>query len=281
MPAGNFLGEAENLDKPEDGFSAYTACGFSPELDAQIAKTRVAEPDRSQTFGMVRVCDATAAAIYEGGFSPRRIQYREGSRPRLERAAPGVPSHPGPETACAVMHWVHHHVRHAWTSEAEVSTTRGLTEEQILSSGIGWCNEQARVFIALCGIRGIAARLCFVFHASLPLGHAAAEAFVDGRWGFFDPTFDLHVALPGNRIAEARELGGPLRPLAHGAYRSAYDRFLPEIANSWRPHFLRTHDADPARPGDLLAFQGITNYVIDGVQALDGGFHLPSVPHCR
>ncbi len=264
---------------PEIDFSQYTARGFSEEHDANIAASVVAGDDLAHALGMVRICAVTERAIYEGEFSPRHICYHKGSRPVLETIVQHGGINPDVETVVTLMGWVHQNVRHAWTSEVVLPPDRNFTEEEIISSGTGWCNEQARVFIGLCEVLELPARLCFVFHQDIPFGHAAAEVFLDNRWCFFDPTFDLHVKLPAGRVAKVTELAGPWRPLAHKCYQAAYQRFIPKIASRWRPRFFTTHNARPSMPADLLAFQGVTNYLITGVTAPNCPYHKSPDPN--
>ncbi|MDX3104617.1 transglutaminase domain-containing protein, partial [Nonomuraea angiospora] len=100
---------------------------------------------------------------------------------------------------------------------------RALTEEQIVDSGAGWCNEQARVLVALAAVRGIPGRLCFAVHENLRCGHTTVELYLDGGWAFFDPTFAVHVERRDGRLAEAREIAG--NPAADLAYREPLARY--------------------------------------------------------
>lgn len=62
---------------------------------------------------------------------------------------------------------------------------RGASEEEILASSYGWCNEQSRVFLALTQIAGIPSRMLF---GALPerTGHVLSEVYADGKWGIVD-----------------------------------------------------------------------------------------------
>ncbi len=84
----------------------------------------------------------------------------------------------------------------------------------------------------------------------------------------FDMSFDLCVELPTGEIAEARELSGRHRPLAHEAYRQPleahYRRLKPFVEES--PGWCSADRPDVQRGGDLLAHIGICNYLIAGVE---------------
>lgn len=247
----------------------YRAKGFPGRFDASIANTAVTGIDADQAKAMIRVCPETELYLYDGPFSPRTIRYVRGARPELEAVVAPF-NHGSPrERAIAAMGWVYAHIAHPH-HVGPTPTDRALAEEGIIASGVGWCNEQTRVFIALCEVMEVPARLCFVFHANGRCSHAPAEAYVDGRWAYFDPTFNVCATLADGCLAEGRELSGPHRDLAHAVYRPAllayYDRLHP-----WVPTLPAWTEADrphPDRGGDLLTALGITNYLIEGVEAV-------------
>jgi transglutaminase-like putative cysteine protease len=160
------------------------------------------------------------------------------------------------------MHWVRDHVRHPNFAEVKLAGDRGMSEEQLIDSGLGWCNEQSRVFVALCGVMEIPARLCFLFHANGRTGHTATEVFTGGNWSMHDVTFAVRVPLPGGALAGAREIRGAQRAAAHPHYEA------PLIA------YYRNQSPPPldvSRGGDLFQDVGICNYLIDGVEAPERG----------
>src|SRR5439155_1533709 len=123
---------------------------------------------------------------------------------------------------------------------------RAMTEEQLIDSGRGWCNEQCRVFIALCEVMEIPARLCFLFHANGKISHTATEVFQSGKWAFHDVQYEIRVSLPDRTLAEARELQRQHRELVRPLYQNASQKHGP--------------NAD----ADLLESIGICNYTIEG-----------------
>jgi transglutaminase-like putative cysteine protease len=246
----------------------FIARGFPGDLDRAIAEVGVAGIDREQSQSAVRLCPETEAFLYDG-YSPTRIRYRRGARPVLEEIAAPLAGATPRQSALALMRWVCEQVQHPHIC-GPTAPNRAYSEEQLITSGRGWCNEQARVFVALCEVLEIPARLCFLFHSNLRSGHTTAEVYLDNRWAFFDPTFDLTVELPDGRLAEARELSGEFREMAHHAYRQPlqeyYARSQPFVANEpgWNPRDRPTVE----RGGDLLAFIGICNYLTEGVEAV-------------
>ena len=235
----------------------FIAKGFPFDWDRELAETPVRGIDRQQAQSLVRVCAFTAEFIYGPDFSPRQVRYRRGARPVLEKIAGQM------HGAVDALRWVYENIAHPHIVGG-VPADRALTEEDISASGRGWCNEQARVFVALCEVQEIPARLCFLFHAYQPCGHVAAEAWNGKKWEFFDPTF--HVRLPNT---EAREITPGPRTEAHLAYQPA----LTEYYRRMRPEFQDVPGwGIKQRPvvdhgGHLFDVIGICNYLIDGVEA--------------
>jgi transglutaminase-like putative cysteine protease len=247
--------------------SPYVAKGFPGKFDEAIAKVGVAGIDKEQAQTMVRVCAETEATLYGPDFSPTKIRYRKGSRPVLEKIVAQFRGRTAVERATEAMHWVASNVVHPHLA-GPMAPDRAMTEEQLIASRTGWCNEQTRVFIALAEVMEIPARLCFVFHENNVCGHTCAEAWLESRWAYVDVTFTVIARLPDGRLAEGRDLSGPYRALAHKAYRPSFEayyaRVLPYVEGcpGWCSKDRPTLD----RGGDLMAYLGITNYLIQGVE---------------
>jgi transglutaminase-like putative cysteine protease len=247
----------------------YTAKGFPGDFDRGIAEVQVAGIDRDQAQSMVRLCAETEEALYEDGFSPTRIHYRKGSRPQLEAIAATLEGTTPREKAFAAMRWVATNVKHPHIT-GPTAPDRNFTEEQLVDSCRGWCNEQTRVFVALCEVMEIPARLNFVFHVNEVCGHTCAEVYLDGRWVFFDITFQVVVELPNGQLAEGRDLCGDKCSLAHETYRKPFEDYFAKV-QSWvenEPGWNSRQRPKAEAGGDLLAYMGICNYIIDGVEAV-------------
>ena len=92
---------------------------------------------------------------------------------------------------------------------------RGISDDALLKSKKAWCNEQSRVFVRLCQVSGIPARMIFLFYGERPYsdrrsGHVVAEFYADGQWSMADsswlcvfPAADGHLM----SAAECHELG--------------------------------------------------------------------------
>ncbi|MFV0338007.1 MAG: transglutaminase domain-containing protein [Chthoniobacterales bacterium] len=259
------MSQAESLASID--LEAFRAKGFPGRLDEGIANVAVRGIDRQQAQDMIRLCPETEAILYGGSFSPRFISYQVGSRPELEKITAKLSEDTPREQALRAMKWVHEQVIHPHLLGA-VSPDRALCEEDIINSGTGWCNEQSRVFIALCQVMEIPSRLCFVNHENTVCGHTATEILLENRWCFFDITFGVIVNLPDGRIAEAREISGDYRSLAHMAYRPALENYYKHCQPfvSKEPGWCEADRPNPARGADLLGSIGICNYFIEGVR---------------
>ncbi|MCX7424511.1 MAG: transglutaminase domain-containing protein [Planctomycetia bacterium] len=71
------------------------------------------------------------------------------------------------------------------------ATDRAMTEEDLIRSGHGWCNEQARVLVALTQIAGLPSRLVFAHSRDGKIAHVVTEVHVDGKWVLVDQTEGL------------------------------------------------------------------------------------------
>lgn len=71
----------------------------------------------------------------------------------------------------------------------EGAGNRGGSEEALLCSRRGWCNEQARVLVALTQVLGMPSRLVFA-EMRIKKGHVLVEVFVGGKWVLVDQTFN-------------------------------------------------------------------------------------------
>ncbi len=107
---------------------------------------------------------------------------------------------------------------------------RNLDEEQLVRSGEAWCSEQARVFVRLCQVAGIPARMVYLFYADNKNGHTIAEFHADGRWSMADATYfcAFPAADDGHLMsaAEAQEPGPKARDGVRAAYSQSFANLL-------------------------------------------------------
>jgi hypothetical protein len=138
-------------------------------VDVQIIAGQLILNERSREY------------IYEGDFTPRGIKYVPGSRPLLEQTVAEVvrPGMPDREKALALMR----RCRDNRDRGLKGGNWSGGSEEELLKRGAIMCNEIARVFVCLCQVAGLRARVMCA-HIS---GHMMAEVEVDGLWWWIDP----------------------------------------------------------------------------------------------
>ena len=130
--------------------------------------------------GQLGLCDKTADYIYSK-FTPPEIRYVPGSRPMLEAVVGEVvvEGMSEREKALALM-------RRCRDNQdmglARPQLFNGGTEEELLKRGAIMCNEISRVFVCLCQIAGLPARV----HCAHISGHMMSEVLVDGKWRWID-----------------------------------------------------------------------------------------------
>jgi len=152
--------------------------------------------DRVLVGRMVRLCDATAAYLYEA-HTPTHVDYRWGTRPELERP-------------------VEHATADATTDEDRVAAIArfctdlgtdvddgldamriGGTEEETTARGSDWCTDVARVGCILCQLAGVPSRIVFLANTGRAYsGHVIIEAFRSHAWGAVDVTTDVRYRHP-------------------------------------------------------------------------------------
>jgi transglutaminase-like putative cysteine protease len=97
-------------------------------------------------------------AWFYRSFTCPRVFYKVGSRPFLEKIVweQTKPDAPPMDRLQACVAYVANRMPHYIRLGYNGATDRALTEEDLLRSGHGWCNEQARVLVALTQISEVA-----------------------------------------------------------------------------------------------------------------------------
>jgi hypothetical protein len=178
----------------------------------------VAGIDHWQANHFVVYRPETAKFLYEQ-YTPVKVSYRPGSLPLCEQVAArhtaGLSA--DREKALALLRAMPLICRHPTMPPlgGRVRPDRGLLDEALLESGVGFCNEQARIFVRLCQVSGIPARMVFLFHADQRTGHVVAEFYADGRWAMADASWMCAFPDEEGRLMSAAELhekpAGPQR----------------------------------------------------------------------
>ena len=159
------------------------------------AMPAVAGIDLEQAVNYLDWGEAGEDFIYNR-YTSSRLLHRRGMRRRLEsvasQAVRGAARSPMGEVR-ALAAWGAQHVRWAGFYEKEkgrrLAADRNLSEESLIDSGYGWCNEQARVFCALVQVRGYCSRLVFASNPLLGHGHVIAEVLLPAGWMAVDQSF--------------------------------------------------------------------------------------------
>ena len=125
--------------------------------------------------GQLGLCAKTADYLYSD-FTPLAVPYVRGSRPLLEQTVAEVvkPRMGEREKALAIMRRCRDN-RDKGLAKPDLFC--GGTEEELLKRGALMCNEISRVFICLCQVAGLPARV-YSAHIS---GHMMAEVHADGK----------------------------------------------------------------------------------------------------
>ena len=141
--------------------------------------------DGQMSHDRFRLCDETADYLYSE-HTPLENRYERGTRPELEqhvaRILDGVTGER--ERVLAVLRFVRdlHRLRPGAGTKGAADPFHGGTEEEVIKKGSNMCNEQARVFCALCQVAGIPAR--YLGHSVG--GHGVNEIYLEGGWAYFD-----------------------------------------------------------------------------------------------
>jgi hypothetical protein len=201
---------------------------------------------------MILLRPETAEYLY-GEYTSLETHYEVGTRPKLERHVTMATCKAGTrrEKALALMEWTCRKITCVRGMTEELSVYGG-TEEDFFERGFGVCNEVSRVFVTLCQVAGIPARITFHWTTDGAFGHSLAEAHVDGQWTLFDTEIMVTgFDVPG-RIANCRELMTDA-DLAR-AFGQLVRRDLLDLLGL----------TDPARTyADLFRVVGLCNYPVE------------------
>jgi len=165
----------------------------------------VAGIDLVQALNYIQASAAGVEFCYDH-YTNSNLIYTRGARPQLEAVADSVTR--GCATPLdkvrAIAKWVQEKLPWAGfyrkATGRPLPTDRAMTEEGLIESGYGWCNEQARVFCCLTQIVGIASRLVFAGNPERKYGHVTAEALLPEGWMAVDPTLGFCFIKDGRPV---------------------------------------------------------------------------------
>ena len=150
----------------------------------------------------VILCPQTADLLYSQ-FTPTTVSYAQGSRPVLEKVVADATEDctTSQDRVLGLMRCC----RDLYKRDRINNFSKyiyGGTEEQLIEKGERLCECLGRLFVVLCEIAGIPARI--VMHDIG--GHITAEARVDGHWGYIDPRCGVYFLKPDGTMASVWEL---------------------------------------------------------------------------
>ena len=152
--------------------------------------------------GQLPLTAETADHIYSEPFTPKKVNYRRGDRPMLERIVDSLvkPGMSDRDKALVLMRRCRDNPAHsALRGHGDFC---GGSEEELIKRGAIMCNEISRVFACLAQVGGLPARV-FSSHIT---GHMMNEVCVDGRWWWIDVMFGVYFYRPDGSPASAWDL---------------------------------------------------------------------------
>jgi transglutaminase-like putative cysteine protease len=183
--------------------------------------------DRYQANWFIYYGPQTADYLY-GAYTPLKVDYKPGTLPGYEailaKYTAGCTS--DTQKAVTLLKAMPEFFRHPSMPPLgpSVKANRGLDDEELLATGCGFCNEQARVFIRLCQIAGIQARMLHLFNQA----HTVAEFYADGRWALADASNFFVVPDKQGRLLSAAQCHD--RGEGQRLYAEVKERRLQELA---------------------------------------------------
>ncbi len=185
----------------------------------------VAGIDRWHAQTFIWYTPETARYLYSE-YSPPEVHYKKGSLPTYEAAVQKYTAGLAADRDKAValvtkaMPELCPHPGTVPYSPRPCPADRALMDEPLLQSGRAWCNEQARVFIRLCQVAGIPARMVFI------KAHVVAEFYADAHWSMADASNYCVFPDPEEvRLMSAQEChqDGPTKLAAAKAYQIRFE----------------------------------------------------------
>ncbi|MEI8248415.1 MAG: transglutaminase-like domain-containing protein [Lentisphaerota bacterium] len=162
--------------------------------------------DLEQSLNYIALADVSLDFIYDK-YTSGRLIYAAGSRPVLEAIAAGLVGGIADELekidklttfVAEKVPWAgYYHL----AMGHKLACNRNLNEEDLIASGFGWCNEQARLLCALTQVVGIPSRLVFAA-ARKGGGHVVVEALTSNGWLLIDQSF-CYLFINNGKIVDA------------------------------------------------------------------------------
>lgn len=192
-------------------------------------KPPVSGVDLWQAMNYIALDDVSLDFIYNC-YTSSTIVYGVGSHPELEKIArrffggstdliKGIMSLA--KYVATEIRWAGYHERE---KGQRLPSDRNMNEEQILASGCGWCNEQARLFCVLAQIGGVPSRMVFGCNREGTHGHVVSEVLTPKGWMLVDQSFGycfIREGQPVNawEVVHLPEMASYFGPVYHSLCR--------------------------------------------------------------
>ncbi len=146
----------------------------------------------------ILLCDETRDYLYSDKAIPKP-SYKKGSRPYLEKVVDDCikACKTDREKVLAILDFC----SRLSLKFGDTTLFYGGTEEELIKKGDQLCETLGRLMTALLEVAGIPARIVMLL-----VGHIVAEAYVDGKWGYFDPRYGFFVTKSDGSFASIDEL---------------------------------------------------------------------------
>ena len=181
------------------------ACESIRTIDQRwMSPPPVAGVDLMHAFNFIPVKDVGVDFLYDR-YTASNIFYRSGSRPKLEaivkRVIAGCKDELSKVKALAryipeELPWAGVYTKR---TGKPLPGDRDMSEEELIESGFGWCNEQSRVFCCLAQIAGVPSRMVFA-GSDKGWGHVTSEVLLESGWMLVDQTMGFCFEKDGQAV---------------------------------------------------------------------------------
>ncbi len=168
--------------------------------------------DLEHALNYIKLEDVGEEFIY-GDYTSKIVLYRKGNRPFLENIVDKITTsemHSLEKVksiilfCCNEVKWAGYYLKEKGKI---LEPDRGISEEEIIKSGYGWCNEQARVACALIQILGLNSRLVFIYDPDNQYGHVIIEVLIDKtKWLAIDQSLNFPFITSDSNLLKAVEV---------------------------------------------------------------------------
>jgi hypothetical protein len=174
----------------------------------------VAGVDLEQSLNYIDLADVGEAFVYDR-YTGSRLPYVKGSRPGLEELARRLTlgAKSPLEKVQKLTAFVANEVKWAGFYKQDTGKAlppdRDMDEEELVVSGYGWCNEQARLLCALTQVSGLVSRLVFASNMKKKYGHVVVEVLLPEGWMTVDESMNYCFLMNGRPVRASRIWNDP------------------------------------------------------------------------